>query len=453
MSEITTIPVPAPINLAGLELTIGDPGSVFISKITGTQTEVKRFGDEMTVTVEKMQLVANEVLALRNQAQAIVGFSGAYSDLSGLPDLISITGPQQMYPGTNIELQVENYDSFVGWSVSASRGSVSISDTGVILLVLDASEASGVVDIVVLAGEITRLIQVNVLSPGVVKPSVLTPIDGAVDIVESPTITLSSFVTLPAGFDTELSVSVRILNPDGSIAWQLLDQPPGTVFTVPENTLSTSITYKPQGRYQGSALGYSEWSDLDVSFTTVAAFGPTAAGTMWDGWIVADQIDGDWLLVATAANRMARKWGLANIDTSVANLGASTDLDTETGTVKTNILVSETYSTHVDNYTTTGCPAADYARSLGGDLPNATELAVIYSNLALIDSTDDSGGANTLAAIADGTAPSAGGDRNLWSSSERISSEAWRIQLQTGSVHNASKASTSMVVAVRRLPV
>ena len=87
MSEITTIPVPAPINLAGLELTIGDPGSVFISKITGTQTEVKRFGDDLTVTVEKMQLVANEVLALRNQAQAIVGFDGSYSGLTGLPNL------------------------------------------------------------------------------------------------------------------------------------------------------------------------------------------------------------------------------------------------------------------------------------------------------------------------------------------------------------------------------
>ncbi|MAD43587.1 MAG: hypothetical protein CMH98_01160 [Oceanospirillaceae bacterium] len=89
MSEITTIPVPAPINLTGLDLTIGDPGSVFISKITSTQTEVKRFGDEMTVTVEKMQLVANEMLALRDQAQTIVGFTGSYFELSDLPPLVT----------------------------------------------------------------------------------------------------------------------------------------------------------------------------------------------------------------------------------------------------------------------------------------------------------------------------------------------------------------------------
>ena len=63
----TTITVPTPIDLTGLDLEIGNSGQEFISKITGTQQEFKRYSDEQAVTISQMQTLANEQEQNANQ--------------------------------------------------------------------------------------------------------------------------------------------------------------------------------------------------------------------------------------------------------------------------------------------------------------------------------------------------------------------------------------------------
>ena len=83
---MTTIRVPAAIDLTGLTVNIGDTVT-FVDKFSATQSEFQRFSTDLIVTISDMQDLATEVEGYRDSAQAIVGFSGVYSELAGLPDL------------------------------------------------------------------------------------------------------------------------------------------------------------------------------------------------------------------------------------------------------------------------------------------------------------------------------------------------------------------------------
>jgi len=364
----------------------------------------------------------------------------------------SITGPGLLYPGQSGTYTITNYDDFHEWVVSTDKGTVSRVDDQ-ITLEIAVGESSGVANIMVSRNGIRDSIQVMIAPSGVVAPVVLSPVNGAVDIVESPIITLSEFAAYPANFDIEQSVSVRIIDDEGGIAWQLLDQPPGTVFAVPAGVLSSGKTYRPQGRYRGTVLGYGEWSGLGGSFTTVGSFGPSGTGTLYEGDIVVGQMDGDWVIAAPATKRILAKWGLYNTDTSLVNITNTNTPDPNTGAQNTDVLVSASYNSIVDGDGVTGSPAAEYARSNGYDLPNKQEIAFIWDNRDTIDSADESGGANSFSAIR--ASQVGGGKQSIWTSSEKGLSEA--ITFSGGSDNGFTgyqwKYNVCWVIPVRRIPV
>lgn len=107
----------------------------------------------------------------------------------------------------------------------------------------------------------------------VVAPAVTAPVPGATDVPESPVLESSAFTTYPAGVDAHAATDWRLMDGDGVLVWQSLDDATNlTSIVIPAGVLAEATTYTLQVRHQGSALPASEWGS--ASFTTVATFIP-----------------------------------------------------------------------------------------------------------------------------------------------------------------------------------
>ncbi len=82
----TVINVPAALDLSANRISVGDTAE-FVIKFDATQAALEGFSSGLSVMASDFLALAGEVEDFRDQAQAIVGFSGVYSELTGLPDL------------------------------------------------------------------------------------------------------------------------------------------------------------------------------------------------------------------------------------------------------------------------------------------------------------------------------------------------------------------------------
>jgi len=120
-------------------------------------------------------------------------------------------------------------------------------------------------------------VEFNTVNIFVTTPSITSPSDAATDIGETPTITSSAFA-VTGGSDTHASSDWQVASDSGfnTIVVQSLDDASNLEsWDVPSGNLQTSTTYYVRVRHTGTDEGDSAWS-AGVSFTTAAAFGPTA---------------------------------------------------------------------------------------------------------------------------------------------------------------------------------
>jgi hypothetical protein len=175
-----------------------------------------------------------------------------------------------------------------------------------------------------------------------------------------------------------------------------------------------------------------------------------------DGGVVFGEDNGDWLVVAPASLRTTKDWGLYGTDTSLPNWTSgsgttTTPTDPNSSEYNTDVLTSPTYNSINDGQGNVGATAAEYCRSLGYDLPNASDLQLIYNNRTQIDALDTSGGA-TLSAISSGTAPGST-TSSVWSSSEYSSYNAWSLLFSYGYWNCTNKLGSRWVIPFKRIHI
>lgn len=123
----------------------------------------------------------------------------------------------------------------------------------------------------------------TVVSAGVTKPIITTPVAEATGVTESPTITANAFATYGLA-DTHLNTDWELWtgpNRTGTKVVSLYNSTTNkTSWAIAAGLLTTSTPYYPAVMYRGTDLGSSEWAVS--SFTTAATFNiyiPTPAPT------------------------------------------------------------------------------------------------------------------------------------------------------------------------------
>lgn len=108
--------------------------------------------------------------------------------------------------------------------------------------------------------------------PAVAQPSITSPVDDAVDVSLTPTLTSSAFSVTNEGSDTHASSDWQVAEDSGfsMIAAESLDDATNKVsWTVP-SALANETEYFARVRHTGATLGDGPWSS-PVSFTTIIA--------------------------------------------------------------------------------------------------------------------------------------------------------------------------------------
>jgi hypothetical protein len=193
-----------------------------------------------------------------------------------------------------------------------------------------------------------------------------------------------------------------------------------------------------------------------MSKGTKAMSGLKVGSVLEDGGVVFGEDGGDWLVVAPASKRIIKPWGLYATDTSLPNTSGSVGSPTKPNDMNsskynTSTLTSNEYSATIDAFGNVGCPAAEYCRTLGYDLPNASDLQLIYDNRVAIDATDTTEGP-TLSVIEFGNMPEYGTTR-VWTSSEYNSYSAWMLYFSNGNWYYSYKHSICWVVPFKRIHI
>ena len=355
----------------------------------------------------------------------------------------SITGPDLIYPGQSGVYKVTNYDDFHDWSVGTDKGAVSQTDD-LITLTMPAGESAGTANLTVTRNGISDTLQIAVGTAVIAKPVIQSPANGATGISKNPVFYGSTFSILPGGYESLVSVELRIATDAAMINVIHTETTNNTAVALPDTVLSAGqTTYYADLQYKTATLT-SERSDV-ISFTTEQTF--MGVGTVIDGDIVAGQINGYWVLVAPANKRSTRVMGLHKYDTAMTNTRYEPTFDPNSGKSNTDLLMSSQWANLQDVVGNIGCPPAFFCRANNYDLPNREELKVALSNAAEIDAADTSGGSVTMAYMQSYS-------KNLvWSSSEYNDDRMNAVDINTLSFVAAPKAESHFVVPTRAIPV
>ena len=130
----------------------------------------------------------------------------------------------------------------------------------------------------------------------ILTPTITSPLNGAIDIGETPTFTATAFATNPPGADSHVSSDWRLKNAGGTIIWASTANTVNKLsIPLPSGVLATSSQYTIEVRYNGAILQPSQWSPV-VAFTTASqfAFGKyLAVGTVTDPNLTTYGVDVD----------------------------------------------------------------------------------------------------------------------------------------------------------------
>ncbi len=242
-----------------------------IGKITSIVPIVKggtSAGDASSAIVALGGIPANK-LGVANGVLGLDG-SGKISNSvipSGGSGNVTVNGNKILAVSAVGTYTITNYDSFKSYTVVAISGTVSrVGDT--ITYTAPAGVGSGGFSI---NGE---AYSVTVVTTQPAQAVISSPVNGATGVIESPTITTSTFSML-AGSDTHASTDWQIAIDAGFtniVAQSINDVVNKTSWS---GILPTSnITYYIRARHKGTSTGYGTYSST-VSFTAKASFFPT----------------------------------------------------------------------------------------------------------------------------------------------------------------------------------
>ncbi|WP_067095618.1 DUF7483 domain-containing protein [Marinomonas atlantica] len=193
---------------------------------------------------------------------------------------VSLLGPRYVYTGGTYTYQFTDWDDFSTYSVFSDVGVVTLGNAEMTLDIPSNTTAEECLVTVIRNGS-ARVLTIRVGDPVVAQPTLIAPVDGAPNIAETPTLTMSPFKTFPPDTDTQLSADWELYDANDNLVLSSYDDTVSlSAFTIPEGVLTEGgYGYKWRGRQNGQVLGNSEWSELSI-FTTKDQFAYNSAPTL-----------------------------------------------------------------------------------------------------------------------------------------------------------------------------
>ena len=201
-------------------------------------------------------------------------------------------GPSYGYINTIVVYQITNYDSRTPYLCSVTSGSVSREEDQVSVTLPPAQQT-------VSLHINDKVYVISAFNPTIDQPNILTPVNGAVNVVEPISVTASEFSTT-GGPDTHQSSTWQVSTSSTftNITYQLLNSTTDlTTTTLPD--LEPSTLYYVRMKQRGVLYGESEWSTVS-SFTTKELDIPTANTATLIG---SDSVAGDDFGYVTSISR------------------------------------------------------------------------------------------------------------------------------------------------------
>lgn len=250
----------------------------------------------------------------------IYPFWGASASAGSAGASVALSGPVSLYVGQSAQWTITDYDVFREYLVQASAGDISIAgDT----IDYTAPATPGEATVTVIADGAPRAVSIEVLPAGIAQPTNVSPVDGATDIGETPTLTSSAFAAI-GGSDTHAAARWRIYQGATLVHESDWSAAALTSYAVPSGILSVSTAYAWTVEHRGATLGDSAPSTATGFATAASFFDPytAAAGTPRAGGFfigVMTYADGDYELIdAGKASETSLQWKTTSDATSGA---------------------------------------------------------------------------------------------------------------------------------------
>lgn len=182
---------------------------------------------------------------------------------------ISLNGPTLVTQGSTNSYTISDYDAFSQYTTSTSVGTFTRTGNTISLVVPNPANTNQLTLTVTRNGN-AQSFMVAVGANSIATPSIVYPSQGQTAVERDPTITGSTFATVPAGNDTHQSSQWQVSSNVGFTAI-VYDSGTTTVnktsIQVPTGTLALGTTYYARVRYTGATIGVSAWSPIRT-FTT-----------------------------------------------------------------------------------------------------------------------------------------------------------------------------------------
>ena len=289
---------------------------------------------------------------------------------------VSLLGPTYLYAGDFYTYTFTDWDNFSTYSVSSDIGTATLGN-GELTLDIPAGTPEGECLLTIIRNGSTRVIPIRIGDPIVAQPILIAPVNGAPNIVERPTLTMSPFKTFPANVDTHYSSDWELYDANDNLILSSYDDTTNKVsWKLPEGVLTEGgYGYKWRGRQNGTALGDSEWSEF-FAFTTVDIFIKQGV-VMPNGDIVVGQIDGYWYLIKDYEHwesDLQFGFGVSSSTGVIEYCDSRGFYDLQSGKSRTDIRCND------PNYSSIGTYIG-YCRSFGDEyfLPNRNEVNLMLS--------------------------------------------------------------------------
>jgi hypothetical protein len=370
---------------------------------------------------------------------------------------VSLQGPTYLYSGDSYTYTINDWDVFSTYSVAANIGTATLGNAQLTLEIPEETPEGECLLTVIRNGS-TRIIPIRIGDPIVAKPVLIAPVNGAPNIKETPTLTISPFQTFPKNVDTQVSADWELYDANDNLVLSSYDDTTHlSAFPIAEGVLTEGgYGYKWRGRQKGAALGDGEWSEFST-FSTEAIF--MKLGVVIDGDIVVGQYQGYWYLVAPSAKRKkAYFYGKSvNFNTTLGGLSDNAFVDPYSGESRTQAILSQYPDVSF-------AEAFLYVSSIGCFIPNRAEMKFIFDQKDKLNGADT--GPYSLAAIASGTLNLSGaegyenyGDNShVMTSTESLYNNSksyfWAMNTASNSLQNYVKHQYGpWVIPARRIPV
>lgn len=183
---------------------------------------------------------------------------------------VSLDGADVVYPGTNNNYTITDYDKFSVLEVSSDVGTVTRSGATITLAIPSGATAK-VANLSVKRGAgKARKVVIGIGASGISQPTITGPANNSTGVQLAPTIIASNFAPYPAGADTQALAEWQVATDAAftNIVWSSSSGVNLSQVTLPDNKLATATKYYVRVRYKGNTLAaYSDWSPV-VAFTT-----------------------------------------------------------------------------------------------------------------------------------------------------------------------------------------